>query len=177
MWPAFHSASSPYFLLWQSLNAGLWKQVGQSTKELWKVSTWKGSTIEMCQSANMDRWRHWQFNVVLLQCTLYAVVAFCMCLTSSSVWEAVIHSTWLIPLSGFSFQYFTRDANSYTAHHTHAHLLMMHTVLQLGLMKLQTCITVFYLEQDCHFSISKQPEWNRAQRVKTQMLRHDFAGQ
>lgn len=35
---------------------------------------------------------------------------FCMRLLACA-WEAVIHSTWLIRFSGFSFQYTTREAN------------------------------------------------------------------
>lgn len=49
----------------------------------------------------------------------FFVCSCCFLHASLSAWEAVIHCTWLIPLSGFCSQYFTRDANSLTAHRTH----------------------------------------------------------
>lgn len=66
----------------------------------------------------------------------YAVVAFCMRLPCPSVWEAMIHCAWLIPLQ-LHLHYFTRDANS------HWYPLIAHTVLQLGPVKIHHSAQVF----------------------------------
>lgn len=103
---------------------------------------------------------------------LYAVVAFCMRLPSPSAWEAMIHCTWLTPLSVSSIHRGYKLLNCTS--HTLASPDCTHgAVLQLGVVKTHTCIAALKRGSDRHISffwaatVNSDVMWGRVIQVST----------
>ena len=111
VWPPSHVP------VWQSQEQ---REVGQGTKDLWQEGGRRSRAVELEFSVRKSfRWKSriwlhgvsWLFSMELLHPA---------CVPSPPVWEALIHRTWLIPLSlWLRLQCFTGDANSQTARRTH----------------------------------------------------------
>lgn len=145
-----HLASFPsqHFQLWHS-----WVQVygnkwarAQNSSERKSLCLWNQSVcVETCHSVSVSKpfmqpsictaeyiWAGGELLDLMACCCccgggdMYAVVAFCMSLSSPSVWEAMIHCAWLIPISGFSSR-ISPGKQTLKLHVTHFNMCWLHT--------------------------------------------------